>query len=74
MLKKEKYNANENYFYLKVANMKFLLDLKHLLWLIKQMLVLGFKGDWAGSYESWLLLKIHWNYRGKIIKTGKEEE
>lgn len=43
----------------------FLKDLKHLLWLFKQTIILGLKGDWNGSREAWFFFKIHWNYQGK---------
>lgn len=46
---------------------EFLRNLKHMLWLWKQMIVLWCKGDFEGSYEAWLFTKIHWNYEGKRL-------
>jgi len=47
---------------------KFFQDFRHLLWLAKQMIVLGFKGGWEGSYEAWLFLRIHWLYQRKRVR------
>lgn len=46
---------------------KFIQDCKHMLWLLKQIIILGLKGDWEGSYEAWLFMKIHWNYESRKI-------
>ncbi len=46
---------------------EFLSSLRLMLWLWKQMIVLWCKGDLEGSYETWILIKIHWNYEGKRI-------
>lgn len=48
--------------------------MKHLLWLIKQMIVLGFRGDWAGSLEARELIRLHLMYRNKKTKSIKEVE
>lgn len=47
---------------------EFCQSFKHMLWLWKQMIVLWCIGDFEGSYEAWLLIKLHWNYDGKKVK------
>lgn len=42
-------------------------NIKHILWLIKQMIILFFKGDLNGSAEAFYFLKMHWNYDSKRI-------
>lgn len=39
-----------------------------MLWLINQMIVLGFSGDWLGSYDAFCWIKVHWKYQSKKIK------
>jgi hypothetical protein len=46
----------------------FINDIKHISWLIKQMIVLFLKGDIDGAVEAWFWIKIHWNYESKKIK------
>lgn len=45
----------------------YMKDFKHVLWLIKQMIILGLKGDWSGSYEARLLLKLHLMCKSKKL-------
>jgi hypothetical protein len=42
--------------------------IKHLLWLIKQMIVLLFKGDLKGSIEAWYWFRFHFTYKSKKIE------
>jgi hypothetical protein len=44
------------------------IEMKHLLWLVKQMIVLFLKGDFSGSAEAFYLLKLHWLYDSKKVK------
>ena len=46
----------------------FIQDCKHMLWLFRQMVVLGLQGDWEGSYEAWFWIRFHWKYESKKIK------
>ncbi len=48
--------------------------MRHLLWLIKQMVALGFRGDWAGSLEARELIRLHFMYKHKKTKPIKEVE
>lgn len=50
---------------------EFCKSLKHMLWLWRQMIVLWYTGDFDGSYEAWLLIKIHWNYDGRKFNKGE---
>lgn len=43
-------------------------DCKHMLWLFKQMILLGFKGNWEGSREARYFMKTHWLYSNKRIR------
>ena len=45
--------------------------MKHLLWLVKQMVFLFFKGDFDGSKEAYCLMKLHLSYKSKKIKKGE---
>jgi hypothetical protein len=42
--------------------------MKHLLWLIKQTIVLFITGDFRGGAEAFYFLKLHWMYDSKKIK------
>jgi hypothetical protein len=42
--------------------------IEHFLWLHKQMIKHFLLGDFEGSYEAWIWLKIHCKYKSKRIK------
>lgn len=43
-------------------------DIKHVLWLWKQMIVLFLKGDFEGSKEAWFWYKFHISHDRRRIK------
>jgi hypothetical protein len=45
--------------------MDFLKSVKHMLWLIKIMILSFLKGDFKESLEASYWIRIHWHYRGK---------
>lgn len=42
-------------------------DIKHILWLFKQIVVCTLKGDIEGSIEASTLVRLHWNYKSNKI-------
>lgn len=47
-------------------------EMKHFLWLIKQMVKHFYNGDVGALCEAWMLLKIHCKYAGKQIRSSHE--
>jgi len=47
---------------------QFIQDCKHMLWLFKQMIMSGLKGDWGDSLDAWCWIKIHWNHESRRLK------
>jgi hypothetical protein len=47
--------------------------MKHILWLIKQMIVLFIKGDFEGSKEAYWLIKFHLKYKSKRVDKKESE-
>lgn len=42
-------------------------DIKHVMWLIKQMIVLTLKGDFDGAAEAFFFLRLHFLTRTKAV-------
>ena len=40
-------------------------SIAHILWLVKQMIVLSLRGDWSGVVEAYWWLRVHLTYRGR---------
>ena len=53
---------------------KIIDDIKHILWLSKLGLISFINGDINGVRESWLLIKMHWNYSSTKINIPIKED